>query len=101
MIIMTTDYDKVVKKQLGIVSVSEVNSKNMFKDIGAGFKSIVGGKIGSYTKLLAETRERLLEEIEKKAEELGANAIVGLRIESSEIMPGMAEIMIYGTAVII
>ncbi len=100
MTIMTTDYNKV-KEYLGVISVSEVNSKNMFKDIGAGMKSMVGGKLGSYTKLLTETREKLMKDIIKEAEELGANAIIGLRIASSTITPGAAEIVIYGTAVTI
>lgn len=84
---------------LGLVSGSTVQTKNAFKDIGAGFRSIVGGEAVSYTKMLAEAREEAIGRMIKKAEEMGADAIVCVRFSSSSVMQGAAEIMVCGTAV--
>ncbi len=86
-------------QELGIVSGSMVQSKNAFKDIGAGFKSMVGGELGSYTKMLHEAREIATKRMVEQAQQMGADAIVNIRFSSSAVMQGAAEIMASGTAV--
>ena len=73
----------------------------MGKDIIAGLRNIVGGEVTEYAKLLAESREQALDRMEAQAKELGANAIVGLQFQTSVIMGGAAEMMAYGTAVVV
>jgi len=65
------------------------------------FKSIVGGEISDYTKLMAESREQALDRMTDEAARLGANAIVGLRFTTSMVMDGAAELLAYGTAVVV
>lgn len=84
---------------LGMVMGSMVQSKNAFKDIGAGFKSMVGGELRSYTKMMQESRDIAVKRMVEQAEKMGADAIVCIRFSSSGIMQGAAEIMVSGTAV--
>ena len=63
----------------GLLIVSKCKSRNMFSDIGSGFKSMIGGEIKGLSKLTADVRDELIAEIKEKAAELGANAVVGLR----------------------
>ena len=86
-------------QELGIVSGSMVQSKNAFKDIGAGFKSMVGGELGSYTKRLQEARDVAIKRMTEQAKQMGADAVVNVRFSSSAVMQGAAEIMASGTAV--
>ena len=86
-------------QELGIVSGSMVQSKNAFKDIGAGFKSMVGGELGSYTKMLQEARDTATQRMVEQAQQMGADAVVNVRFSSSAVMQGAAEIMASGTAV--
>ncbi len=90
-----------ITEVLGLVSGSVVQSKNAFKDIGAGLKSLVGGELQSYTKLLKEARDQAIAAMEAEAMDIGANAITGVRISSGQIAGGAAEIYAYGTAVVI
>jgi uncharacterized protein YbjQ (UPF0145 family) len=83
----------------GLVFGSAVVSRNAFSDLGAGLKSLVGGELQGYTRLLKDTRDQALERLTKEAWYFVANAIVGLRIQTSEIGVGAAEILAYGTAV--
>jgi len=69
------------------------------KDIMAGFRTIIGGEIKEYTGMLAESREQALIRMEEKAQKLGANAVVGVRFQTSMILSGTAELLVYGTAV--
>ncbi|MCD4693685.1 MAG: YbjQ family protein [Calditrichales bacterium] len=92
---------KKVQKTYGIVKGNTVRARNIGRDILAIFKNIVGGEIEEYTKLMAESREQALERMMKQAEELGANAIIGVRFSTSYIMGSAAEILTYGTAVIV
>ena len=71
----------------------------MFKDMGQGFKSMVGGELKSYTKMMNEAREIATQRMIAEAESMGADAIVGLRYATSSVMQGAAEIMAFGTAV--
>lgn len=84
---------------LGLVSGSTVQSKNAFKDMGAGFKSMVGGELVSYTKMLSEARDIAIGRMISQAEAMGADAIVNVRFSSSSVAQGAAEILVSGTAV--
>ena len=84
---------------IGLVNGNTVKSKNAFKDIGAGLKSIVGGELGSYMKMISEARETATQRMIQMAEEMGADAIVAVRYGSSSIMEGASELFAYGTAV--
>ena len=84
---------------LGLVSGSTVQSKNAFKDIGAGFRNMVGGEIVSYTKMLCEARDIATERMVKQAKSMNADAIVNVRFSSASVMEGAAEILAWGTAV--
>jgi uncharacterized protein YbjQ (UPF0145 family) len=101
-IISTTDkiYGKKVVKHLGLVRGTSIRCRHIGHNILASFRSLVGGEIHEYTKLLAESREQVLDRIIQDTRELGGNAIVGLQFSTSEIVKGAAELMVYGTAVI-
>ncbi len=86
-------------EMLGLVAGNTVRSKNLVKDFGAGMKSIVGGELGSYQKMLAEARDIALQRMVQQAQEMGADAVVNVRFSSSAIMQGAAEIVASGTAV--
>ncbi|MBQ9679338.1 MAG: YbjQ family protein [Ruminococcus sp.] len=84
---------------LGMVSGSTVQSKNAFKDIGAGFRNLVGGEVGSYTKMLGEARDVAVSRMVQQAQSMGADAVVNVRFSSASVMEGAAEILAWGTAV--
>lgn len=86
-------------QEIGIVMGNTVQSKNMVKDFGAGMKSMVGGELKSYTKMLTEARDVATQRMIAQAEALGADAIVNIRYSSSAIIQGAAEILASGTAV--
>ena len=92
---------KKVVKSLGLVEGNTIRARNIGRDIVALFKNILGGEIEEYTKLLAQAREQALDRMISMAEELGANAIIGIRFSTSYIMQSAAEVLVYGTAVII
>jgi len=83
----------------GLVKGNTVRARNIGTDIVAGFRSIVGGEVVEYTKMLAQSREQALDRLKSEAFRLGANAVVGLRVTTSTVMQGSAEILAYGTAV--
>ena len=101
MIITTTETvpNKEIVAILGLARGSTVRAKNIGKDIFAGFKNIVGGEIHEYTKLQADSREEAIKRMLDDAESLGADAIVGVRLTTSMVTQGAAEILAYGTAV--
>lgn len=103
MLVVTTDAvpNYRVIKVLGLVRGNTVRARNVGRDFLAGFKALVGGEIGTYTVMLAQSREQSLDRLRAEALELGANAILGMRITTSTVMQGAAEILAYGTAVII
>ncbi len=90
---------KKVIETLGYVKGSTVQTKNIGKDFMAGLKSLVGGEIVGYTEMMNEARQVATERLLKDAEALGANGVVGLRLQTSGVMGGAAEIIAYGTAV--
>lgn len=100
MFIVNTDYIEGTKfEMLSIVTGSVVQSKNIGRDIGASFKGLIGGELEGYTEMLEEAREISTERMIKKAESLGADAIVNVRYTTSSIMQGASEVLVYGTAV--
>ena len=102
MLVNTDDIaHKKIVKSLGLVKGNTIRARNLGRDIVAEFKNLIGGEIEEYTKLLGESREQALDRMEAEAEEMGANAVVNIRFSTSEIMNGAAEIMAYGTAVIV
>lgn len=76
-----------------------VRSRNIFSNIGAGFRTIFGGEVKGYTKLLADTREQALERLRNEAAARGANAVLMMRFDSGDISNVMNEVVAYGTAV--
>ena len=84
---------------LGMVKGNVVQSKNLGKDIGAGFKTLVGGELKSYTEMLQEARQIATKRMVDEAESLGADAVINVKFASSAIMQGAAEVIAYGTAV--
>ena len=88
-----------IAETIGLVSANAVRARHVGRDILAGFKNLVGGRIGAYQRLLAESREEALAELQAEAEKQGADAIVALRMSTASIMSGAAEVLVYGTAV--
>lgn len=90
---------KEVVQILGYVKGSTVQTKNVGKDFLAGLKSLIGGEITSYTEMMNEARQIATERLLQDAEALGADAVLGFRLQTSAVMGGAAEIIAYGTAV--
>lgn len=86
---------------LGLVRGNTVRTRNVGADFLAGLRNLVGGEVNQYTKMLAQSREQALDRLREEALEIGANAVVALRITTSTVMAGAAEILAYGTAVVI
>ncbi len=84
---------------LGLVKGTVVHSKNLGRDFMAGMKTLVGGEIAGYTEMLVEARQIATKRMVDEAEQLGADAVIGVRYGSSMVMQGAAEILAYGTAV--
>mgnify|MGYP004648345887 FL=1 len=84
---------------LGIVRGTTVNSKNIGRDIGASFKTLVGGEIKGYTEMIGEAVDVATNRMIAAAERLGADAIIGMRYTTSSVMQAASEITAYGTAV--
>ncbi len=103
MIVTTTDSieSKRVKRVLGLVKGNTIRARHIGKDLTAAFKNITGGEVREYTKLMAESREQCLDRMREEATRLGANAIVGVRFMTTSVMQGAAELLVYGTAVIL
>lgn len=91
---------KNIVKNLGLVRGIIVRSRSIFGSIGAGLQTLVGGNITIYTELCEKTRADSFMQMCYHAEQLGANAIIGVRYESTEIMSGVTEVICYGTAVV-
>ena len=90
---------KKVTKVIGIVKGSTVRARNIGRDIGAGFKSIIGGEIKTYTDMIAQSREEAYNRMINQAIDAGADAVIGFRFMTSMIMQGASEMLAYGTAV--
>jgi len=92
---------KRITRVLGLVRGSTVRCRDVEKDMFALLKNVVGGEIMEYTKLLSEAREQAIDRMVEAASSLGANAVVGVRFSTSSIAQGAAEMLAYGTAVVI
>ena len=84
---------------LGMVKGTVVHSKNIGRDFMAGMKTLVGGEIVGYTEMLNEARQIAVKRMVDEAKELGADAVIGVKYGSSQVMAGAAEVIAYGTAV--
>ena len=92
---------KEILESVGLVRGNTIRARNIGRDIIAALRTIVGGEITEYTKLMAEAREQALDRMESEAVSLGANAIVGVRFSTSVVLGGSAELLAYGTGVVI
>jgi uncharacterized protein YbjQ (UPF0145 family) len=101
MLITTQDEfaDCEIVETLGVVKGNTIRARHVGKDILAGLRTIVGGEISEYTKMLAESREQALDRMAAQAQRLGADGVVCLRMTTSAVMQGAAELLAYGTAV--
>ncbi len=101
-IIVTTTYEvpgKKVSQILGIVRGNTVRARNIGRDIGAGFKNLVGGEIKTYSEMTAQSRDEAFNRMVNEGVKLGADAIVGMRFMTSMVMQGASEMLSFGTAV--
>ena len=92
---------KTIIRTIGLVSGNTIRARHVGKDILAGLRNLVGGEIIEYAKLLAESREQAIDRMLVEAEGLGANAVISVAFQTSVIMGGAAEMMAYGTAVVV
>ena len=90
-----------ISNTLGLVKGNTIRARHVGRDIMAGLRGLVGGEMHEYTKLLAESREQAIDRMIEDARSLGANAIVGVSFTTSVMAQGAAELMAYGTAVIL
>ena len=100
----TTQFDLhgyEVVRTLGLVRGIIVRSRSIFGTLGAGLQTLVGGNISLLSDLCEKTREDALNQMLQHAGELGANAVVGVRYDATEIMQGVTEVLAYGTAVVV
>ncbi len=103
MIITTSDQveGKKITKTISLVRGSTIRARNLGRDIMAGLRGVVGGEISEYTKMMAEAREQALQRMTEDAEKRGANAIISMRFTTSMIMSNAAEVLAYGTGVVV
>lgn len=100
MILVNTDYISGAELQMiSLVKGSTIQTKHIGKDIGASFRTIVGGELEGYNEMMNDARALATKRMVEEAQQLGADAIVNIRYASSAIMQGAAEVIAYGTAV--
>ena len=90
-----------VSKQLGVVRGIVVRSRSVFGTIGGMLHTLVGGNITLFTELCEKTRVEAFDMMVSHAEEIGANAVIGIRYDATEVMGGVTEVLCYGTAVVV
>lgn len=90
-----------IVKVIGLVRGNTIRARHVGNDILAAFRTLVGGEITEYTKMMAESREQSLDRMRNQARLRGANAVIGMRVTTSTVMAGAAEILAYGTGVVI
>ena len=101
---VTTTHDiagKRIVRTIGLVRGNTIRARHVGRDFMAGLKNMIGGEISEYTKMIAECREEALDRMIAQADENGANAVVGVRFATSEMMEHAAELLAYGTAVVV
>ena len=91
----------VIRKHLGLVQGSSVRAKHFGRDLMASLKNMVGGELKGYTELLQETRDEALARMQAEAAAIGANAVLNVRLATSSVAAGAAEVFAYGTAVVL
>ena len=103
MIITTSEQveGKKIVKTIGLVKGNTIRARHLGRDIMAGLRAVVGGEITEYTKMMAEAREEAIQRMVEDAEKKGANAIVSMRFSTSMIMQNAAEVLAYGTGVVL
>lgn len=103
MILATTNQieGKRIVKVLGLVRGNAIRARHIGRDIVAALRNIVGGEIPEYAQLLAQSREESVQRMTRQAENMGANAIVAVRFITASVMQGAAEMLTYGTAVVV
>ena len=103
MMITTTDTieGKKIVRTLGLAKGNTIRARHVGNDIMASLKNLVGGEISNYTKMMGESREQALDRMVEDAQKMGANAVVQVRFATSMVMTSAAEILAYGTAVIV
>jgi len=101
MIVVTAPdiFGRRITETLGLVRGSSVRARHLGSDIAAHLRNIAGGEVKEYTKMLAEAREQAIDRMIEEAQALGADAVVVVRFQTSEVMQGAAEMLCYGTAV--
>ena len=90
-----------IARNLGVVRGIMVRSRSIFGTIGGSLQTIVGGNISLFTSLCEKTRNEAFELMLEHAQQLGANAVVGIRYDATEVMNGVTEVLCYGTAVVV
>lgn len=90
-----------IVRSMGLVRGNTIRARALGRDIMAVMRAIAGGEVTEYTKMMAEAREQAIDRMIEDAEALGANAIVSMRFQTAYVMSGAAEILCYGTAVIV
>ncbi len=101
-IIITTGNEipeKKITKILGVVRGSTVRARNIGRDIGAGFKNIIGGEVKTYTEMTKQSRDEAFNRMVNEALDLKADAVIGVRFTTSMVMAGASEMLAYGTAI--
>jgi uncharacterized protein YbjQ (UPF0145 family) len=88
-------------KSLGVVRGITVRSRSIFGTVGASIQTLVGGNITLFTELCEKTREEAFELMLQHAQQIGANAVIGVRYDATEVMQGVTEVLCYGTAVVV
>ena len=101
MIITTTENlpGQQVSEILGVARGSSIRAKHIGKDIITGLRTLVGGELKEYGELIVETRNQSLQRMEQQARQMGADAVINVRFETSQVMKGASELLAYGTAV--
>ncbi|MFK4056490.1 YbjQ family protein [Brevundimonas sp. NPDC046655] len=90
-----------IVRHLGMVRGVTVRSRNLVSDAIGGVQSMIGGRVGAYVKLAEAARQEAYDELVAHARDMGANAILAMRYDANEIMPGVTEVLAYGTAVVV
>ena len=90
---------KQISKHIGVATGSTIRARNIGRDIVAGLRTLIGGEVPEYTEMMAHARNQAIERMLEKADDMGADAVVGVRFSTAMIMQGTAEVMAFGTAV--
>ncbi len=103
MILSTTDHiaGKKVVKTLGLVKGNTIRARHVGRDIAAVLRGLIGGEIREYTKLIGESREQSIDRMIEEARGMGGNAVIMVRFSTSQLLSGAAELLAYGTAVVV